>query len=66
MYFADKDHCYECFEVIDPDCRKKFVDEDENVTLYFCGTRCLIAFENDQIRHMNNARHRACNYELGE
>lgn len=66
MYYADKDYCYECFEMIEPDCRKKFVDEEEDVTLYFCGNRCLIDCENEQRRRDVIARHRSCNWELGE
>lgn len=66
MIYFDDETCYECREMIDPDCRKKYVDEEENVTLYFCGNMCLTIFENHQRRLEEIERHRRCNYELGE
>ena len=35
MIYFDDETCHKCREMIDPDCRKKFVDEEEDVTLYF-------------------------------
>lgn len=66
MYYFDDETCYWCRYGIDPEYRKKFVDEEEDTTLYFCSTRCLIDFENEQMRKNRIARHRACNWELGE